>query len=860
MTLNVSALAAARRARRARLPTGLAAVAAARLISSKTPASASASPPPSRARRLLPVQSSKPLLPPKAQQSVSDALSLTALGDDEALTRTVRNAELRRALPTTWPGTEPYLALLDERRTLLARLDEARSHGKSLRADSSRVRTKDPARFDELRGELRRNAAEVKDLDERAESLFERATALRLEFPNFSDPSSPEGPEEKAVVRGVYRGVVAAQSLPDGERRAVEAARGGELTLEDWQAIVGGQADTASTPSPSHLDLAAKLPLQPSIDLDAGRAATGPSYPFLLGSLAMLEQALIRHALSLAIARGFSLVSPPVVVKTDIAERCGFKPRQGRGGQTYFVMSSSTWADDVVGAQSGGEVAAPGHCLVGTAEISLGALVSSRNFQYQLRDDDKDDGDDPSAASSSDLPLRLLAITPSFRAEDGGRGTETKGLYRLHQFQKAEMFIVAPASTAMSNTLLNELLSLQRHVLTSLNLTHRILDMPTEELGAAAYKKYDIEAWMPGRGTWGEVSSASNCTDYQSSRLHIRHRALQRKPDGTAVNTTIPAHTLNATLCAVPRLIIAIMEQYGLDEERGRLRLPAVLKEHWLSGSGADDVEWVEAASGEQVTTASPSVGEGKRAYHTAVATARGRRPSHQGHEILTTTPSARSLSSSFSRPSISPSSRRWSSTSPQSSTLYSRLRGRLTALSTRTGTDPASLTASFLILHELTALAPLVILFYAFGALGVGAQVCEWFIQAARVDGTVDDATPPASAWRRKIGEWLQEGITRTERYAKRKGWWGYERDGNDGGSGDVKTGEQAQVTSTRMAGAMANAVAAYVVTKVSSDPDAMRNDTITRRYDGVWGKRWWTKQRLMQHSIACVRARALY
>ena len=162
-------------------------------------------------------------------------------------------------------------------------------------------------------------------------------------------------------------------------------------------------------------------------------------------------------------------------------------------------------------------------------------------------------------------PLKLGGISHCFRVETTHGGEMNRGLYRVHQFSKAEMFIVC--SPEESDGLLEGLRDIEEHIFDSLGLHFRVLDMPSQDLGAPAYRKYDMEAWLPGMGRWGEVSSCSNCTDYQSRRLGIRVR-----PKGEGV---VYAHTLNGTALAVPRAIIAILETH--QQEDGSVVVPEIL-------------------------------------------------------------------------------------------------------------------------------------------------------------------------------------------------------------------------------------------------------------------------------------------
>eukprot|EP00045_Choanoeca_perplexa_P006051 m.50619 g.50619 ORF g.50619 m.50619 type:complete len:190 (+) comp13441_c0_seq3:875-1444(+) len=148
----------------------------------------------------------------------------------------------------------------------------------------------------------------------------------------------------------------------------------------------------------------------------------------------------------------------------------------------------------------------------------------------------------------------------------GASGAATRGLYRVHQFSKVELFALCENDTAVSDELHAEMLADQVEMFTELGLHFEVLDMPNHDLGAPAYRKYDIEAWMPGRGSYGEISSTSNCTDYQSRRLHIRYKTSE----GSKF-----AHTLNGTACAVPRMIIALLETH--QDASGVVRLPSAL-------------------------------------------------------------------------------------------------------------------------------------------------------------------------------------------------------------------------------------------------------------------------------------------
>ncbi|GHJ83735.1 hypothetical protein NliqN6_0137 [Naganishia liquefaciens] len=323
---------------------------------------------------------------------------------------------------------------------------------------------------------------------------------------------------------------------------------------------ISGEEEAAGTVAErDHWDIAQYWNM---VDGAASALSTGTSWAYLKGPLALLEQALIQYALCVAVSRGWTPVSVPDVVKEDIMSRCGFNPRDtSQVGQTYYVSTTPPGVDPPSGGSSSNLV------MAATAEIPLAALVANKIH----------------AASS--LPIKNVGISHSFRAEAGARGADTRGLYRLHQFTKVELFAVTandPASDA-SGAMMSEILEVQKEVVRGLGLSVRVLEMPTEELGASAFRKIDMEAWMPGRGKWGEISSTSDCKDYQSRRLHIRHRPLASSPDGG-----IPfAHTLNGTCAAIPRLLVALLENgvvLGPEGQPVGVQLPAALERFWVSG------------------------------------------------------------------------------------------------------------------------------------------------------------------------------------------------------------------------------------------------------------------------------------
>ncbi|XP_017878294.1 serine--tRNA ligase, mitochondrial isoform X2 [Ceratina calcarata] len=249
----------------------------------------------------------------------------------------------------------------------------------------------------------------------------------------------------------------------------------------------------------------------------------------LVGDLADLEEALIHYTVKKLMKHGFKLVSVPDIIPTEVIERCGFLTDHGR----TLVYN----LDPFYGGY---------YSLSGTAEMSLAYKVMNTVFD------------------ASDLPLKMAAVSRCFRAEVSNL-VEERGIYRVHQFTKVEMFICSKHEE--SEKQFQELQDIEEDLFSSLNLHFKVLDMPPHELGAPAYRKVDMEGWMPGRELYGELSSCSNCTDYQSRRLGIKYKAENGE--------LLHVHTLNGTACAIPRMLIALCETY--QTKHSRIRVPEVL-------------------------------------------------------------------------------------------------------------------------------------------------------------------------------------------------------------------------------------------------------------------------------------------
>jgi seryl-tRNA synthetase len=322
--------------------------------------------------------------------------------------------------------------------------------------------------------------------------------------------------------------------------------------LSHPEAPIGGEAASkelrrGKTPLPQfsfkpldHVQLGEKLDL---FDFEAGAKVAGHGFYFLKNEAVLLELALQRYALDLLLKEGFTPTITPDLARNEILQGIGFTPR-GPETQIYSVADTDL-------------------SLVATAEITLGGMLAD-----EILDEER-------------LPLKVCGISHCYRTEAGAHGRASRGLYRVHQFTKVEMF--AFTRPEESDKTLDYFCELECRLFDGLGIPYRVIDTATGDLGGPAYRKYDLEAWMPGRGEageFGEVTSTSNCTDYQARRLGIRFRHKGEK--GTHF-----VHTLNGTAIAISRGLIALLENY--QQPDGSILVPEALRpwvgKDWISGS-----------------------------------------------------------------------------------------------------------------------------------------------------------------------------------------------------------------------------------------------------------------------------------
>ena len=282
-----------------------------------------------------------------------------------------------------------------------------------------------------------------------------------------------------------------------------------------------GEAWAPSWTVRDHLELAGD-----GIDMERGARLSGSRFAYLKGSIARLELSLVSWAMDHLAGFGFEPVIPPVLVREEALYGTGMLPDTEQ--QIYRLAD-----DDLY--------------LVGTSEVALASLHAGEILE--------------------DLPLRYAGFSPCFRREAGAAGKDTRGIFRVHQFDKVEMFSFVDPATSVEEH--ERLLSIEESILQALNIPYRVVNIAVNDLGSSAAKKYDCEAWLPSQQRYRELTSTSNTTDYQARRLEIRHR-----PGGSGKPEVL--HTLNGTAVAVGRTLIALLENG--QQEDGSVVLPEVLR------------------------------------------------------------------------------------------------------------------------------------------------------------------------------------------------------------------------------------------------------------------------------------------
>jgi seryl-tRNA synthetase len=367
---------------------------------------------------------------------------------------------------------------------------------------------------------------EVLALDEQWRAIRSELEQLRAEQNQASrgrqGPPTPEEREQLAELAARGR-ELSDEEAAIKERRDALLASLPNLPADDApdQDQVLREVGDAGATGKDHLELAG-----PRIDMERAARLSGSRFAYLRGELVMLELALVRYALEKVGGEGFEPVVPPVLVRERALYGTGFLPDTEQ--QLYTLPE-----DDLY--------------LAGTSEVALASLHADEILDAE------------------ELPRRYAGLSTCFRREAGAAGKDTRGIFRVHQFDKVEMFsFVAPEESVAEH---ERMLAIEEAILTELGIPYRVVAIAVNDLGASATKKYDCEAWLPGQGRFRELTSCSNTTDYQARRLDIRQRPAGGRPSHL--------HTLNGTAVAVGRMIIALLENG--QQSDGSVRLPDAL-------------------------------------------------------------------------------------------------------------------------------------------------------------------------------------------------------------------------------------------------------------------------------------------
>jgi seryl-tRNA synthetase len=383
---------------------------------------------------------------------------------------------------------------------------------------------------------------ERKRLVNEAQLLQQRANEVSKAIPREKDPAArgqliAEGKSLREQVDGLEKRLKQTEEARDAvlltipnmthPDAPVGATADANKVIRRW-----GEPKTFDFKPKDHVALAEALDL---VDFEAGASVAGQKFYYLKNEAVLLELALVQYATRTLLERGYTPIITPDLARVEVLEGIGFMPRDPNPEtrQVYTIADTDL-------------------CLVGTAEITLGGMHRNHTFE------------------AGQLPRKYLGLSHCFRTEAGAPGRDTRGLYRVHQFTKAEMFVFCLPE--QSEAIHLELLATEEAIFQGLGLPYHVIDTCTGDLGGPAYRKYDLEAWMPGRGengAYGEVTSTSNCTDFQARRLAIRYKTPGQK--GTRF-----VHTLNGTAVACTRALVAILENY--QQADGSVVVPEVLR------------------------------------------------------------------------------------------------------------------------------------------------------------------------------------------------------------------------------------------------------------------------------------------
>lgn len=402
----------------------------------------------------------------------------------------------------------------DQRRTLITETE-------SLQATKNAVSKELPKLSPEEKNakilEMREVDTQYTELAAKLKTVEKDYYQLMLMVPNIPSPESPVGPES-ANLPWSYWSPSIGHVDPKDEDKVKEVPTKFDFPIKD------------------HIVLGKEMDL---IDTEKGAATSGFRGYYLKNEAVLMHYGLLWHAMKKLQEKGFTLFSPPVLVREFALEGSGHFPT-GRA-EIYQVGNAAAMAEDAKTEAT---------YLAGTSEPSLLAYYAN-----QILDE-------------KDLPIKMTGISPCYRSEIGSYGKDTKGIYRIHEFMKVEQLIICKAEILEGDKWLEALRQVSEEILQELKLPYRVLNIATGDMGAGKYKMYDIETWMPSREGYGETHSDSNLTDWQSRRLNIRYK--------DAAGKIQYAYTLNNTAVASPRMLIAVLENY--QQKDGSILVPDILK------------------------------------------------------------------------------------------------------------------------------------------------------------------------------------------------------------------------------------------------------------------------------------------
>jgi len=383
-------------------------------------------------------------------------------------------------------------------------------------------------------------------IDQKLRELQQKVEGMRAELKTSSKALGKLTPEERTPALEAQKALKATLKAEEGAATALQAEHralalllpmppapevpDGKDDLENVELRVVGTPPQFDFEARSHIELGE---LHGVLDIPRGVKLAGSRNYLLLGELARLEQCVLQYALDHMVQRDFEQVSVPTLVSYGCMEGTGYFP--GGEEQAYLAERDQL-------------------ALVGTSEVPLTSIHSDEMIDL------------------AKLPLRRVAMSPCYRREAGTYGKDTKGLYRVHQFWKVEQVVIGPANEAWSTEEHHRMLGNATDLMDALELPYRVVNVCTGDLGQGQVQKFDIETWMPSRGGYGETHSASRFYDFQARRLNLRYR-----PEGGG--KPLHCHTLNNTVIASPRVLIALLENH--QQADGRVRIPAVLQERF---------------------------------------------------------------------------------------------------------------------------------------------------------------------------------------------------------------------------------------------------------------------------------------